>query len=88
MECDTGARYIRESLWIRKRGANVMNRDEGAYFKSHPYDPLLTLLDSRQTGNLMKRWVYLKKSLPMMDKTVRLVLKPTLVLLKRKLVSS
>ena len=55
MECDSGARYIRESLWIRKRGTKVMNRDEGAYFLSHVYDPLLTSLDSRQTGSQMKK---------------------------------
>ena len=55
MECDLGARYIRESLWIRKRGTEVMNRDEGAYFLSHVYDPLLTSLDSHQTGSQMKK---------------------------------
>ena len=55
MECDSGAQYIRESLWIRKRGTKVMNRDEGAYFLSHVYDPLLTSLDSRQTGSQMKK---------------------------------
>ena len=55
MECDSGARYIRESLWIRKRGTKVMNPDEGAYFLSHVYDPLLTSLDSRQTGSQMKK---------------------------------
>ena len=32
MESDASARYIREYIWIRKRGTNVMNRDEGAYF--------------------------------------------------------
>ena len=55
MESDTSARYIRESIWIRKRGTNVMNRDEGAYFLSHVYDPLLTSLDDRKTGSQMQR---------------------------------
>ena len=38
-----------------KRGTNVMNRDEGAYFLSHVYDPLLTSLDDRKTGSQMQR---------------------------------
>ena len=42
MESDASAWYIRESIWIRKRGTNVMNHDEGAYFLSHVYDLLLT----------------------------------------------
>ena len=54
MESDSCAWYIRESQWIRKRGANVMNHDEGAYFLSHVYDPLLTSLDSQQTGSQIK----------------------------------
>ena len=40
-ECDASTRFIRESIWIRKRGPAVMNRDEGAYHLSHVYDPLL-----------------------------------------------
>ncbi|XP_072039314.1 uncharacterized protein [Amphiura filiformis] len=28
-ECDASTRFIRESIWIRKRGPAVMNRDEG-----------------------------------------------------------
>ena len=55
MESDASARYIRESIWIRKRGTNVMNRDQGAYFLSHDYDPLLTSLDDRKTGSQMQR---------------------------------
>ena len=55
MESDSSARYIRESIWIRKRGTNVMNRDEGAYFLSHVYDPLLTSLDNCKTRSRMQR---------------------------------
>ena len=55
MESDSGARYIRKSLWIRKRGANVMNLDEGVYFLIRVYDPLLTPFDNRQTGSQMKK---------------------------------
>ena len=32
-----------------------MNRDEGAYFLSHVYDPLLTSLNDRKTGSQMQR---------------------------------
>ena len=34
-------RWIREAIWIRKRGAKVLNRDEGVYCLSHVYDKLL-----------------------------------------------
>ena len=36
------ARWIRESIWIRRRGTKTMNRDEGVYNLSHVYDPLIT----------------------------------------------
>ena len=39
-------RWIKESIWIRKRGRrNLMNRDEGTYNLSNLYNPLLA------TGN-------------------------------------
>ena len=41
-ECNVRSRRIREAIWIRKRAPNTMNRDEGAHFLSHIYDPLLT----------------------------------------------
>ena len=31
-ECNTIMRRIRESMWIRRRGPQAMNRDEGAHF--------------------------------------------------------
>ena len=34
-------RWIREAIRIRKRGAKVLNRDEGVYSLSHMYDKLL-----------------------------------------------
>ena len=40
-ESDRKARWVRESIWIRKRGATTMNRDEGVFNLSHVYDPLL-----------------------------------------------
>ena len=30
-----------EAIWIRKRAPHTMNRDEGAHYLSHIYDPLL-----------------------------------------------
>ena len=41
-ESDNNIRRIRESMWIRRRGPQVMNRDEGAHFLSHVFDPFLT----------------------------------------------
>ena len=35
-------RHIKEAIWIRKRGAKTLNRDEGNYFLPHIYDQLLT----------------------------------------------
>ena len=34
-------RHIREAIWIRRKSPNVMNRDEGAHYLSHVYDPLI-----------------------------------------------
>ena len=47
-EEDRKARWIKESICIRKRGQTVMNRDEGVYNLSHIFDPLL------ETGNKTK----------------------------------
>ena len=41
-ESNVAARRIRESIEIRKKGRNTMNRDDGAHLLSHLYDPLLT----------------------------------------------
>ncbi|XP_072050140.1 uncharacterized protein [Amphiura filiformis] len=35
-------RHIKEAIWIRKRGAKTLNRDEGNYFLPHIYDQVLT----------------------------------------------
>ena len=40
-EAQGKARWIRESIWIRRRGRSVMNRDEGIYNLSHVYDPVI-----------------------------------------------
>ena len=41
-ESDYRSRQIRESIWIRRKSPNVMNRDEGNHILSHVYDPLIT----------------------------------------------
>ena len=41
-ECNTSIRRINESMWIRRRGPQAMNRDEGSHFLSHVFDPFLT----------------------------------------------
>ena len=40
-------RWKREAIWIRKRGAQVINRDEGTYSFSHVYDQLLLVKKHR-----------------------------------------
>ena len=40
-------RWIREALWIRKRGTETINRDEGIYSLNHMYDPLLRTVHPR-----------------------------------------
>ena len=54
-ECNMRSRHIRESIWIRKRAPNTMNRDEGAHFLSHIYDPLLTSSSSTRTPSTGRR---------------------------------
>ena len=41
-ECNASIRRILESMLIRRRGPQAMNRDEGANFLSHAFDPFLT----------------------------------------------
>ena len=65
-----------------------MNRDEGAYFLSHVYDPLLTSLDSRQTGVRCRRWVTLKKFVAHDGRNCQVSIQSTLVLLKKNLFST
>ena len=38
---DIGKSHVRESIWIRKRAPNIMNRDKGPTFLAI-FDPLLT----------------------------------------------
>ena len=40
-ESNLNNRRVREAIWIRKRGQDTMNRDEGVIQLSHVYDPLL-----------------------------------------------
>jgi len=40
-EQNRNKRHIKEAIWIRKRGAKTLNRDEGNYFLPHIYDQLL-----------------------------------------------
>ena len=45
-------RWIREAIWIRKRGAKVLNRDEGVYSLSHVYDKLLQQQSNKELCTL------------------------------------
>ena len=41
-ESDKTTRWLKEAIWIRRRGDNVMNRDEGAYKLNTIFDQLIT----------------------------------------------
>ena len=49
-EHDKKSREVREAMEIRRRGSKTMNREEGTYFLSHVYDPLL------KTGKETKKY--------------------------------
>ena len=40
-ECVSNVHHIKEAIWIRRCAPNPMNRDKGAHYLSHVYDPLL-----------------------------------------------
>jgi hypothetical protein len=48
-ESNKTTRWLKEAIWIRSRGTNTMNKDEGAYKLSRIYDQLIT---KRQPKNL------------------------------------
>ena len=50
-ECVSDVRHIKEAIWIRRRAPNTMNRDEGAHYLSHVYDPLLATPTSGNRRN-------------------------------------
>ena len=50
-ECVADVRHIKEAIWIRRRAPNTMNRDEGAHYLSHVYDPLLATPTSGSRRN-------------------------------------
>ena len=65
-------RWIREAIWIRKRGAQVINHDEGTYSLSHVYDQLLQVKTSHSgdeskqpsRGNAVARLLHYWWNLP------------------------
>ena len=72
-ECNASIRWIRESMWIRRRGPQAMNRDEGANFLSHVFDPFLTsstpsTVSVRPTGKKKDRstsfWRWVSSRIP------------------------
>ena len=40
-DCHLRSRQVRESIWIRRNGKEVLNRDQGAFQLSHVYDGLI-----------------------------------------------
>ena len=41
-EANQFKRKVREAIWIRRKGADTMNRDIGSFTLDHVYDSLLT----------------------------------------------
>ena len=64
-----------------------MNCDEGAYFLSLVYDPLLTSLAAVKPEVRWRRWVTLKKFVAHDGRNGQVSVKSTLVLLERNLLS-
>ena len=49
LEANETVRWLKESIWVRRRGNSVMNKDEGNYKLQQIYDQLLIAKD-RQPG--------------------------------------
>ena len=41
-ESDKTTRWIKEAVWIRRKGKDIINKDEGAYKLHHIFDQLIT----------------------------------------------
>ena len=50
LEPDKTTRWLKEAIWIRSRGCNTMNKDEGAYKLDIIYDQLIF---NRQSSSVM-----------------------------------
>ena len=50
LEPDKTTRWLKEAIWIRSRGCNTMNKDEGAYKLDKIYDQLIF---NRQSSSVM-----------------------------------
>ena len=46
-ETNKKRRWIKESMWLRKRGTKVMNRDEGGYMLSKAWNTVLSQEDQK-----------------------------------------
>ena len=42
-ESDKSARWVREAIWIRRRGKDILNKDDGAYKLHNIYDNIVQL---------------------------------------------
>ena len=50
LEPDKTTRWLKEAIWIRSRGVNTMNKDEGAYKLDRIYDQVI---EKRQPRSLV-----------------------------------
>ena len=63
-ESNKQKRWIRESIWIRRQGTNIINRDEGIYSLNHVFDPLITPLHPGNEKKISRGKKWIKTNLP------------------------
>ncbi|XP_070537052.1 uncharacterized protein [Ptychodera flava] len=54
-ESDKTTRWIKEAIWIRRRGENILNKDEGAYKLHNIFDQLIHTTPSTAADSSCKR---------------------------------
>ena len=54
-ESDKTTRWVKEVIWIRRKGKNILNKDEGAYKLSNIFDQLIHTTPSTAASSSYKR---------------------------------
>ena len=54
-ESDKTIRWVKEAIWIRRKGKNTLNKDEGAYILSKIFDQLIHTTPSTAASSSYKR---------------------------------
>ena len=56
-EAHKTTRWLKEAIWIRRRGKSTLNKDEGAYQLNNIYDKVISLPPSTSGGSHYKKRV-------------------------------